>query len=63
MSQAARQRRSLRKSYSKGEQSTLGAEIDRFIDVRRAGMAAADRESLNPDVLRDDVLGVDVNGR
>jgi hypothetical protein len=54
--------KNLRKSYSKGEQSTLGGDIDRFIEGRRAGMAEADRESLNPDVLRDDVLGVDVNG-
>jgi hypothetical protein len=54
--------KSLRKSYSKAEQSTLGADIERFVDGRRAGMAAADRDTLSPNVLRDDVLGVDVNG-
>lgn len=57
-----RELRDLRKSAGKREQATLGAEVDRFIDARRIGMAREERDSLHSNVLRDDVIGIDVSG-
>ena len=57
-----RQLRGMRKSAAKGEQATLGAEVDRFIDERRIGMTRVERDSLDSNVLRDDLVGIDVSG-
>lgn len=54
--------RRLRKSCERHESTTLGGEIDRFIDDRRSDMAHAERHVLDAGVLRDDVLGIDVDG-
>jgi iron-sulfur cluster repair protein YtfE (RIC family) len=51
--------RALHESCATAESKTLGREIDRFIDDRRADMAHAEREVLDPSVLRDDVLSID----
>jgi hypothetical protein len=42
-----------------GENEALARDIDRFIDERRADMAQTERDSVNPAVLRDDVIGID----
>lgn len=57
-----RELRTLRKSAAKPQHGTLGAELDQFIDARRSSMARAERESVNPGVLRDDVIGIDTFG-
>lgn len=54
--------RNLRKSSARKERASIGPEVDEFIDGRRASMARAERDTLDAGVLRDDVLGVDVNG-
>lgn len=52
----------LRETCACGQSGTLGQQIDRFIDDRRADMVHAERHVLNADVLRDDILGIDVDG-
>lgn len=54
--------RSLRIKAAKKDQATLGADIDQYIDERRRGMTHVEQESLNPGVLRDDIMGIDVSG-
>jgi hypothetical protein len=57
-----RELKDLGKSCTKAESETLGGDIDRFIDDRRADMALAERDVMGPTVLRDDVLGIDSDG-
>lgn len=52
----------LRRSCVHAENENLGTDIDRFIDNRRSAMAQTERESVNPEVLRDDVIGIDSHG-
>lgn len=54
--------RSLRIKAAKKDQTTLGVDIDGYIDERRRGMKRVERESLSPGVLRDDITGIDVSG-
>lgn len=57
-----RKLRALRRSAAQNDHVTLGGQIDQYIDERRSGMARAERDSLNPNVLRDDLTGIDVSG-
>jgi len=52
----------LRKSCANAKSESLGDQLDRFIDGRRADMAHAESDSVNAGVLRDDVLGIDSHG-
>jgi len=54
--------RALRRSAAKRDRATLGGHLDQYIDDRRSGMERVERESLNSNVLRDDVTGIDVSG-
>jgi hypothetical protein len=57
-----RELKGLRNSCVNAENETLAGDIDRFIDARRSDMAQTERDSLNRDVLRDDVIVIDSHG-
>jgi hypothetical protein len=52
----------LRNSCVNAKGETLGEQLDRFADDRRTDVAHAERDNLNSDVLRDDVVGIDSQG-
>ena len=56
-----RKLKDLRQSVN-DEKAALAGNLDRFIDDRRADMEQTERESVNPRVLRDDVIGIDSHG-
>lgn len=54
--------RTLRKSLDGEDHTTLRTDIDAYVEARGRGMTRAERDSLSPGVLRDDVTGIDVSG-
>ena len=52
----------LRDTCSRGKGQSFADELRRFIVGRWADMARVDRHILSSGILRDDVLGIDVDG-
>ena len=52
----------LRKSIASNDHAVLRTEIDTYVEARSRGMIRAERDTLSPGVLRDDITGIDVSG-